>query len=893
MTEQFRSPIKLQFPLDLFSRFSHAFSRLTPFRVSGLLNCESLLMKRLTQYLAAFVFIAVLFFILAATHLEIFSIPKQVLFFEMQAQSRQLTQAILYHDIKNEGRIWEEDYTKFQINSSEKFVPVRLKLPEWPIRFLRLDLMPVLNGELVLTELKITDEHGKIVRAIHADDLIDLSYSTERSVTNGVIHLAWQAQGEPPMVWFNLDYPLRTAPKPWRVGQNTIMCLGILMSLAVLLGVWTIYRVLSRKISDATGPTEAISTALFWAVAAGVVILGAKMILIGYYGVEAPCWDTWDAEGWALYTAYLNNDLSWQVMFEPHNEHRILFSRIFHMMVFLLEGEWDDLVQLLANAALHTAIGVSLILMLWHMAGRRFLFWIAGIVMLLMGLPFAWENTIGPLQDVFYFLLLFAILAIWLLALSPPWSARWWLGLTFALCDIFTLSSGGIAICAVMAVVLLRLLRDRRSWRTELTTLIAGGGVILFATHYRVIERGHLGWFAHDVGSFLKTFLFTGSWPWIQTPWIFPLVWAPSILLLVYYFVTRKKTLRMEEMLLGLTAWIGLQVVAIGFFRGSGGRPPEWRYMDNLSMIILANGLCSLWMTLWVGELHIPRRVWQGSLVLWWTCMLVGVLHLSWQAIALPIPQRKAGLELSTQAMYDYFQHHDLQKYMHLPDSRMPYVRWIMPTFLNNTRIRQILPSSVRDELPVEPDPRVPISFRLDGCDPEIPLTPNRHAWGSYTAAGEQKNILQFRSGSLNCTNFPYLTFEVIGDLGEPNLILQLRGLFSGKLYPVQPETPSGDRWQKVVVKCPPGPFVIEALDARPDKWFAFRRPTGKYRLSAWTTICLQHSFLVFSWGLAALIGWVAYQAGRRYYQYQNRPQPVRPAQFRTQEDVSFSGKKR
>ena len=68
------------------------------------------------------------------------------------------------------------------------------------------------------------------------------------------------------------------------------------------------------------------------------------------------------------------------------------------------------------------------------------------------GLPFAWENTLQGFQSSFYFLELFSVLALWMIASPQTGSRAWWLGWVCAVCGLFT-AAGGLAIPLAIAVV--------------------------------------------------------------------------------------------------------------------------------------------------------------------------------------------------------------------------------------------------------------------------------------------------------------------------------------------------------------------------------------------------------------------------------------------------------
>src|SRR5262245_24434615 len=72
--------------------------------------------------------------------------------------------------------------------------------------------------------------------------------------------------------------------------------------------------------------------------------LGAKLLLIRSFARDVPFWDQWDAEALQVYLPLLEGGF-WSVSWlGPHNEHRILWTRLTAGIVFAANGQWDPLV---------------------------------------------------------------------------------------------------------------------------------------------------------------------------------------------------------------------------------------------------------------------------------------------------------------------------------------------------------------------------------------------------------------------------------------------------------------------------------------------------------------------------------------------------------------------
>ena len=135
--------------------------------------------------------------------------------------------------------------------------------------------------------------------------------------------------------------------------------------------------------------------------------------------MPVPFWDQWDGEAWSLYLPFFNGGLTWHQMFTLHNEHRIFFTRVLATALVVVNGQWDPLLQIVVNIGLASITAVLFASMAWLAAGRRGLPAIAAIVALVFAPPFALENTLAGFQSAFYFLILWSLLAVWLMSVHP------------------------------------------------------------------------------------------------------------------------------------------------------------------------------------------------------------------------------------------------------------------------------------------------------------------------------------------------------------------------------------------------------------------------------------------------------------------------------------------
>src|SRR5579885_2342392 len=172
------------------------------------------------------------------------------------------------------------------------------------------------------------------------------------------------------------------------------------------------------------------------------IIFGAKLVVIEKFGSDLPYWDQWDGEAGVVFMPYFDGRLSPANIFAPHNEHRIVFTKLLSLLLMIGDGQWDARLECVINAALHAAI--LSIMLAWIQRYWGLVVAGAGLLILIAvtAPPLAWENTLGGFQSQFYFLTGFSLAAMWLFLSAPAWSWRWCLAILCAFAAIFSMGSG-------------------------------------------------------------------------------------------------------------------------------------------------------------------------------------------------------------------------------------------------------------------------------------------------------------------------------------------------------------------------------------------------------------------------------------------------------------------
>ncbi|HZR19824.1 MAG TPA: hypothetical protein VFE51_21240 [Verrucomicrobiae bacterium] len=570
---------------------------------------------------------------------------------------------------------------------------------------------------------------------------------------------------------------------------------------------------------------------LVWAISLFLCGLGSKLWLIHRSGVSLPYLDQWEAEAGGLYLPWLNHQLTFADLFRPNNEHRIVFTRLLDLGLFLLNRQWDNRVEMVVNALLHSATLAGFGWMLARRLGRP---WWPAIWLLLapvLVLPFDWENTLWGFQSMFYFLLLFSLPAIWLLAGAAPFSMRWWVGSLMCVAALFTMASGFLAAATVLVMVGLETARERKDMRRHLPTVAVCVVIVLAGLWLNAPMPRHYAFAAHSAAELLGSLLRNLSWPLIGSPWFALFNLLPPAVLGWVCWRSRREDLVIEKGILCTGIWTGLQTLALAYARGAGGKPPESRYMDTDSLLMITGGLSIV--VLWsrhVGQINLRR--WLPAVgAAWAVGIIAGLGWLTQRAAQREIPQKEFDQARLIESTREFLRSDSSEAFM-APDIQVPPLAPMLK-LLRDPEIRRILPDCLRDPLEIAPAANQDGTFVKDGFGAKDRPTAGGGCWGSFStnglrAEGSWSSLIVKRSA------LPYLAIPVTGDLGEPGLSLELAGSASDGATPVRPpEIPRGT-WRYVYVRAPLGAFQLVAQDHSATAWFGFQAPREVGLLTFW-----------------------------------------------------------
>ena len=247
--------------------------------------------------------------------------------------------------------------------------------------------------------------------------------------------------------------------------------------------------------------------------ACGLVVIGAKCWMISRYGSPTPVADQWDAEGAFLYPKYFDGTLSFFDLIAPHDEHRILVTRLWSLLLLELEGYWDPILQMLANTLILGAAVALFIGAFRPILDHRSWLVFALFSVVIFLLPFGWANTLGGFNSSWYYMLLFSIAGLVIIIDAAAFTPRWWLAALLLILSYFSIASGALTVAAAFAIGMVQFVVGRRSGPRELLALAILATVTVAMVLNTPVIAAHAPLKAHSVGQFLQALLAIISWP--------------------------------------------------------------------------------------------------------------------------------------------------------------------------------------------------------------------------------------------------------------------------------------------------------------------------------------------------------------------------------------------
>ena len=589
-----------------------------------------------------------------------------------------------------------------------------------------------------------------------------------------------------------------------------------------------------------------------------LVVVGARLWLVFLYGSPVPIMDQWDGEGATLFKPWLEGTLRLSDLFQPHNEHRIVLSRLLALGLLALNGQWDAQLEIAVNALLCGAMAVLIAVALVKLLGPGLRTLIALVIGLWSALPYGHENTLWAFESSFYFLLFFSPLAIWGLGLHPLFSWRWWAGAAGLLLACLSMASGFFAALALLGLSALRLITRRRLNRNSVILVVLCCTVAAIAFYFRTTVPAHAAIRANSFSVWANFFGSCLAWPFCTASAACLIMYLPAGLLVVCYLRKRPTDLnetwrRQAEAVIAVVAWVILQAAAMAYFRGGNTLPyPVSRYMDILALGALANFFAILLLMKEIPPGTTARQTGVVFAACWITALTTGSILISQRELG-SRALRTQSLSPIEETVRAYVATGDLTNLEANPPPAIPYPRpRRLAMLLDDPTIRGILPAVVRAPLRVEKVSDTGNAFVPDGYAPELPNPSYERGWGSYAAQGATaRGSMQ---SQLIITRFGYLQFEITGYMRQ-GLSLVLQGEETGKKARVIPTNRADEFWRLAYVAVPDKNIRILAEDDNPEEWFGFREPRELARFSLYADMLARRGKLICFAGAMLWLG--------------------------------------
>lgn len=608
---------------------------------------------------------------------------------------------------------------------------------------------------------------------------------------------------------------------------------------------WFLFRLPQTVLKSVarSSPRVVFALALFF------TLFFAKLWVVEKYGSDVPNWDQWDAEGVNLLVPWYQGTLHFADLFKPHNEHRVVLTKLVALAIVLADGQWDARIQIFFNSALHSALAVTLWFWFLPLLVKRWqrILWLVALLATFAP-PHAWQNTLGGFHSQQYFLLGFSFIGIDRCLRCRPLSGGWWLGVVCLALVLFSMASGPAAAGMVFASLLVLFGAPWRSARQHVITLAACAVIMAVGISLHVEFSGHEPLKAHTLAEFGWTLWRSLQWPVTSFTPFGALTYLPWIVLSfrVLIIQSRPDFDPKERVIVAIGGWVILQFLAAAYARGAGGLWPASRYFDTNTAGLLVN-LGALVVLLNRLKATPPVRAGATLVFAAWTLAVGhGLYKHAYGLFTFDLVEMGKWYKRSTTHARLYFGTDDP---VWLKEGEIPYPS--VELFIERAaypELRRLLPATVRASLPLIADHNT--GFQRGGGSPATADLIYAPTWGSYSSSDGVHSTGEWRSAVLPPPEFGYLVFETVGNLSQGKVALELWSAdMTRRLETVRPTKSVPDQWRAAYVRAPQENFRVVARDSDSDGWMAFSAPVGMATGSYW------------SWRLASqakLLGWIS-----------------------------------
>ncbi|MBI5211580.1 MAG: hypothetical protein HY927_16550 [Elusimicrobia bacterium] len=312
-----------------------------------------------------------------------------------------------------------------------------------------------------------------------------------------------------------------------------------------------------------------LSRATRVSLAYAALILAVKWIVIRLVAIDLPFYDQWDGEVDALFPKYLNHALELSSFITPANEHRIVYTRLLNLAVFILGGgRFNALWTIGLQAVVHAAIGFFV---LRRLNGVRVSHPLSCVAALLFMWPVSGENYFWSYQSQVYFQICFTLYAI--RVLSKPDHDPFHVLVVTGAASVNMATTLIIPVLACVACLHYYRRSGDRRYLSRVPAFLAAAFVL-----YRLIpfNPAHEAMKASSVPEFLE-----GLWRYVAWPGGLGLLVLPPFVVLSRRLFVEKGASEREVFSYLTLVWV-FGLMALGSYGRKGGIPE--RHLDYLVM---------------------------------------------------------------------------------------------------------------------------------------------------------------------------------------------------------------------------------------------------------------------------------------------------------------------
>jgi hypothetical protein len=432
-----------------------------------------------------------------------------------------------------------------------------------------------------------------------------------------------------------------------------------------------------------------------------VCVTALQLWLVAVAGTDIPFYDQWTEVG-DLYARWCDGSLRAIYLVQPANEHRILWSHLSNLGLFVLNGQWDPLAKLVIVAGVRGAFAAMIASMAGSGLTPRPRFFIAvGVTVAFLPI-LAWHSVLWGIE---LFVLEWAFLALWLLGTGTPSTGRTLGGLVAGGAALVAMGPGMLVPMVLLGLAALKAAELRKFdavvWR------LAWPAIILLAAGWllRAPVPGHAGLAPATAGPFLSALVRMLSWPHDGQFATALLLNLPVLLVVVGRVLHRRQAAPGEDFVLLAAGWGVAIALATAWARGGGdelavGVPS--RYVDFLVFLPLANVWCV------VALAREAAARWQSSARLvaaaWGVFLFAGWLALSAQVVRGIVLPRMHDREAPVRLTRAFQLSGDATIFAGQPRLLVPHPDpELVRAVLHDPRLQGRLPPSLQPERPMGP----------------------------------------------------------------------------------------------------------------------------------------------------------------------------------------------